>query len=204
MTPHQYLQKYPITSSQMTSAELLVLMRELQAVLSKNIEGDVVELGCYEGTSALFEARLLRELAPHKYLWLYDSFEGLPPKTSADTSPLGTQFKRGELHASQAKLRANFRKAGLPTPLIKKAWFNQLLPQHLPNVICFAYLDGDFYESIRESLVLVWPKMATGGVVIIDDYANQSLPGAAKAVNEFATKHQLKIRSEKSLAIIKC
>ena len=131
MTPQQYLQKYPISSNQMKPDELLVIMRELLAVLAKNTDGDVVELGCYEGTSALYEVRILQHFAPQKYLWLYDSFQGLPPKTAPDSSPAGVQFVEGELHANQAKLRSHFKKAGLPTPLIKKAWFNQLKSQDL-------------------------------------------------------------------------
>lgn len=203
MTPNTLLQKYPIVSDQITSSELLVLLRELQSVLQKNVVGDVVELGCFEGTSALFEARLLQALAPHKQLWLYDSFEGLPPKTVQDQSPAGMQFKQGELNASKSKLQAHFKKAHLPLPHIKKAWFNQLVPTDLPFQICFAFLDGDFYGSIKDSLKLVWPKMAPGGVILVDDYQNEALPGAAKAVDEFAMHYNLKVTAEKSLGTIR-
>ena len=131
--PESLLRRYPIISQQMTRAELVVLLSELQNVLSTDIEGDVVELGCYEGTSALFEARMLREFAPHKMLWLYDSFEGLPEKTTPDNSPAGLQYKAGELNASKAKLLTHFSRAGLPRPHIKKAWFGDLTPHDLPK-----------------------------------------------------------------------
>jgi O-methyltransferase len=202
MTPQYYLQKYPIISDQITRDELLVLLRELAAVLGRGVAGDIVELGCYEGTSALFEARIMQAMAPHKQLWLYDSFQGLPVKASQDSSPVGTQFKQGELNANKSNLIAHFKKAGLPMPHIKKAWFNDLAPADLPDNICFAFLDGDFYESIKDSLKLVWPKLVMGGVLVVDDYQNEALPGAATAVDEFAKKHGINISVEQSLAVL--
>lgn len=195
--------KTNIISLQMRPGELVVLLEELVKVIKNNVEGDVVEMGCYEGTSALFEQRVLQQMAPTKKLWLYDSFEGLPEKTLQDQTALGEAFKAGELKASKAVLAKNFVKAGLKIPEIKRAWFYELDLSDLPDQICFAFLDGDFYESILDSLKLVYPKMATGGVIIIDDYANFKLPGAKKAVNEFATQHSLTVTSKESLAVIK-
>ncbi len=203
MTPEKLLQKFRIISEQITKAELLVLLRELQKVLQAGVAGDVVELGCYEGTSALFEARMMKELAPEKKLWLYDSFEGLPDKTDEDQSASGIWFKGGELRASKARLAKNFVKADLKIPEIKKAWFFELDPPDLPDEICFAFLDGDFYESIMDSFKLVWPKMAEGGVIIVDDYQNGNLPGVAKAVNKWLEAHPASLQAESSLAIIK-
>lgn len=187
----------------MTRAELLVLLRELQKVLQGSVVGDVVEMGCYEGTSALFIARMMKEFTTDKKLWLYDSFEGLPDKTNEDLSASGIWFQGGELRASKARLAKNFVKAGLKIPEIKKAWFFELDPPDLPDEICFAFLDGDFYESIMDSFKLVWPKMSEGGVIIVDDYQNGNLPGAAKAVNEWLQTHPASIQTEASLAIIK-
>lgn len=195
-------ERYRIISEQIKADELAVLMRELEAVLRRKVPGDVVELGCWEGTSALFEQRLLQELSPEKKLWLYDSFEGLPEKTVEDQSVAGEQFKAGELRASRARLQRNFVKADLLVPYIKRAWFFELDPEDLPEQICFAFLDGDFYESIMDSLKLVWPKLAVGGAVAIDDYQNVALPGVKKAVDFWSEKYGLIVRAEKSLAII--
>ncbi len=197
------VKSHRIISDQIRSDELLVLLTELRRVLDASIEGDAVELGCYEGTSALFIQRVLAQVSQDKKLWLYDSFEGLPDKTTQDQSAVGIQFKQGELKASKAVLAKNFVKAGLKIPEIKRAWFYELDPSDLPDQICFAFLDGDFYESIMDSLKLVWPKMAPGSVLIIDDYQNQSLPGASQAVNEFFTGKDLQIISIKTLAIVK-
>ena len=70
-------------------------------------------------------------------------------------------------------------------PVIKKAWFADLKEGDLPERIAFAFLDGDFYESIRDSLKLVGPRMSEDGVMIIHDYTNPALPGVKKAVDEW-------------------
>ena len=203
MDINKLIAKHRIISEQIRADELLLILTELYSVLKQGVAGDVVEMGCYEGTSALFEARLMQMITPEKTLYLYDSFEGLPDKQEQDQSPLGTAFKEGELKASRARLEKNFIKAGLPLPEITRAWFYELDPEDLPNQVCFAFLDGDFYDSILDSLKLVWPRLQQNGVVIIDDYQNPKLPGAAVAVNEFFDDKAVTITAAKSLAIIR-
>lgn len=129
-----------------------------------------------------------------KRLWIYDSFEGLPEKNIADESVLGVDFKEGELFVTKRDVKERFLRAGLPVPVIKKAWFCDLSGGDLPEKIAFAFLDGDFYESIRDSLKLVGPKMSKEGVIIVHDYTNPALPGVKKAVDEWAKGRELEYK----------
>ena len=190
---------FPIVSDQMGKEELRVIVRELQKVLG--VRGDVVEFGCYVGTTSLFLQRTLTDV--DKKLHVYDSFAGLPQKTGQDQSPSGEQFKQGELAATKAQLITNFKRAHLPLPVIHKGWFADVAPQDLPDTICFAYLDGDFYDSILDSLRLVWPKLQPGATVIVDDYRHEALPGTQKAVDHWLATHKARLQIEASLAILK-
>jgi O-methyltransferase len=205
MNPKELMLKHPIISEQIEEVELLVILQELEKTLSLNIEGDVCEFGCFVGTTSLFLQRLILKLAPKKKLYLYDSFDGLPEKSKEDQSAAGTEFIQGELIATKSQLKLNFKKAGLPLPNIKKAWFKDLKPKDTPNKICFAFLDGDFYESIKDSLSLIKEKVSIGGTIIIDDYDNPALPGAKKAADEFLISLNPEFKLTKiahSLAII--
>ena len=180
--------------------------RESEIILSElakttDIPGDVVEFGCYEGDTSVL---LAREISTDKWLWLYDSFEGLPEKTAADRSALGRDFHAGELRASPDSVLRKFKKYQLPEPVIKKAWFNELDPaDDLPEKISFALLDGDFYESIKTSFELILPKLSKGAIIIVHDFRNPALPGAARAVNEFLSSHEgFRLRLSSGLAII--
>ncbi len=178
------------------------------------VEGDYVEFGCYKGDTSLLLAEVLREGAmsveksvdknveelgksggkPVKKLWIYDSFEGLPEKTDADESVMGVDFKGGELFVTKREVKERFLRAGLPVPVIKKAWFRNLTSEDVPERIAFAFLDGDFYESIRDSLKLVTPRMSEGGVLVVHDYTNPALPGVRKAVDEWGGVNERMMR----------
>lgn len=186
---------------QIPDRETALLLDELKKTLE--LDGDVVEFGCYEGDTSVLLADILRN-SPNKWLYLYDSFEGLPAKTSEDNSADGWRFKAGELKASADTVRHKFRKYALPEPVITKAWFEDLQDSDLPERISFALLDGDFYQSIKTSLKLVANRVVPGGVIAVHDYRNAALPGSAKAVSEFLAENSesYSLRIIASIAIL--
>ena len=151
-----------------------------------DISGDFVEMGCYKGDTSILLAEIVK--ASEKKLWIYDSFEGLPEKKEVDKSVMGVLFRGGELAVTKREVKQRFLRANLPVPVIKKAWFSELVENDLPEQIAFAFLDGDFYESIKDSIKLVTPKMSDGGVMVVHDYTNPALPGVKRAVDEWMQK----------------
>ena len=189
-----------LLSDQIDQRELEIILRELEKCLGNNIPGDIVEFGCYVGTTSVPIMQQLQKT--DRRFYVYDSFEGLPEKTAEDQSPSGVQFVAGELFAAKKELIRNFRQANLPLPVITKSWFSDLTPDQVPDHIAFAFLDGDYYRSIHDSLKLIWKKLSPGAIIVVDDYANDALPGAQKAVDEWLKNHPAKLRVEHSLAII--
>ncbi|MGB4957234.1 MAG: TylF/MycF/NovP-related O-methyltransferase [Candidatus Saccharimonas sp.] len=197
------LKNHPIISNQVDPRELRVVLHELEQLLQAGKTGAVVELGCYVGTTSLFLRRLLDAYNYTGELHVYDSFEGLPSKTSEDQSVAGDQFVTGELHATRKQLIQNFKKAGLKLPVIHKGWFSDLTTHDIPATVMFAFLDGDYYESIKDSFRVVTPRLAPEATILVDDYASEALPGAAQATNEWARQHHLTVQSQASLGIIR-
>lgn len=188
--------------------DLQIASRETEIILSElaktqDVPGDVVEFGCYAGDTSVLLAAALKN-TPDKWLYLYDSFEGLPQKTAFDESPQGWRFQAGELKVSPDTVAHKFKKHSLPDPVIVKAWFDKLSDSDLPGQISFALFDGDFYESIKTSFEKVVPHLATGGIIVVHDYRNPALPGSAKAVNEFMDAHadEYEFRLAATLAIL--
>ena len=153
--------------------------------------GDLVEFGCYKGDTSLLLADLLRQNHSAKKLWLYDSFEGLPEKSPQDQAELNPEFTTGALSTSKRELKLRFLRGNLPVPIIKKAWFTDLTEEDLPKQISFAFLDGDFYDSIKTSLRLIKPRLTPQSIIVVHDYYNHRLPGVAKAVDEFLANFDL-------------
>lgn len=163
------------------------LHRSLDAVA-----GDVCELGCNEGHTSRLIASELRD-RPDRALWLYDSFEGLPPPTEKDRL-IDDIAGRGSMAAYAGDMRAREdqvldKLALVPFPAertrIVKGWINQTLAagQHPPQV-AFAYVDFDFYEPIKVALEFLATAMPPGGHIVVDDYGFFS-EGAQLAVDEF-------------------
>ena len=190
------------------------------------VEGDFVEMGCYKGDTSLLLAELLVENSVNKAvnklgkngekgvgndvgvvsvkkLWIYDSFEGLPEKNAVDESALGVNFKKGELFVTKKEVKGRFLRAGLPVPVIKKAWFSELTEENLPSKIAFAFLDGDLYESIRDSLKLVGLKMSKDGIIVVHDYNNPALPGVKEAVDKWLEGKNWQKEVFRSIVILK-
>lgn len=196
------LDKYPLASDQVNRAELGVVLGELDQVLHRHPQGSVVEFGCYIGTTSLFIRRLLDQYGlPHEF-HVYDSFEGLPEKSLQDQSPAGSQFIAGELSVSKKEFIQQFKRQNLKVPTIYKGWFAELGDIDVPNNIVFAFLDGDYYDSIADSLRLITPKLVEGATIVIDDYSNLALPGARKAADEWAKSHGRIVRTQASLGIV--
>lgn len=197
------LDTFPIISDQIKRPALEVVLGEFEKVLVDGIEGEVVEFGCYIGTTSLFVQRLLNAYSSDKAFHVYDSFEGLPVKSSQDNSPVGADFKAGELSVSKKQFLEQFHKARVRPPKIHKGWFNQLSDTNVPETIAFAFLDGDFYESIIDSLRLVHPRMQPGGVITIDDYQREKLPGVERAVRDYFQGKPVQLRVSHNIAVIK-
>lgn len=171
----------------------------LQQSVHMKIEGDIVELGCFRGTSAAIIREMLNSLGSTRELHVYDSFEGLPSESQFDVP--SEIWKKGELLTSKENLIELFEARGLKLPEIHKGWFCDTLPTSLPNKISFAHLDGDFYDSIMDSLVHVYPRLSTGAIVVIDDYCDPSvlnvhniLPGVKRACDDFFLDKKEKVQ----------
>lgn len=171
---------------------IYLLLRE---VLASNVPGEIVELGCYNGTSAIVIQKSIEELNSNKELHLYDSFEGLPEKSTMDEP---TEYVGGLCKTSKKELKSNFELFQEPLPYIHEGWFEDILVDELPRSICFAHLDGDMYDSIMCSLKHTYPRLHPGAIVVVDDYCdpdllksdntqvkNEILPGVRRAVSEF-------------------
>lgn len=179
-----------VRSGVSTSVEQRINMFHLLAqTVAFDVPGEVVELGCNEGQSAVLMQTVLAGHGSAKELHLYDSFAGLPATADVD----GDSYRAGELSTSADVVRANFARYGLAQPVVHPGWFEETLPGGLPERICFAHLDGDLHDSILVSLRHVYPRLSPGAICLIDDYCDPEsdpdgwnhLPGVKAACDEF-------------------
>ena len=160
----------------------------LSSTLVAGVRGEVVEVGCNSGKTSVFLQMLIDHFDEDRRLHVYDSFEGLPKPSDRDA-----YLEEGDCQASIEELKAEFVKWNLRYPEIHKGWFEDVLPKSCPDEIAFAYLDGDFYDSIMVSLQFVYPRLSKNGIIIVDDYGDAQknpqawldLPGVKLACDDY-------------------
>jgi O-methyltransferase len=186
----------PLVSNMVTEQQLEIILNELSN--TSDVEGDVVELGCNIGTTSIF----IQSMLTGKQFHVYDSFEGLPDKDTKDTS-LDTKnyyYDKGSCYCTEGQFKNTFVTLKLPLPIIHKGWFSD---QVYPESISFAFFDGDFYSSIKDSLELIYPRLRKGAIVCIHDYGWPPLPGVKLACDEFLKDKPETITSNNFVGIMK-
>ena len=174
-----------VDSSIINHEQILSIIESLASVLEKDLEGDIVELGCYVGESSKYIRKTLDVYNSNKSLTLYDSFEGLPPLSKYEEN---TGWKPFTLKTSEGVLIENFQNNNLKVPKIVKGWFKDIKDEDLPEKICFAFLDGDFYDSIYDSLEKIYDRVVDGGIIMFHDFRRNDSPGVDAAIRDFFEK----------------
>jgi hypothetical protein len=57
------------------------------------------------------------------------------------------------------------------------------IPKNVPDSLAILRLDTDWYESTKVALVHFYPRLVSGGVMIVDDYGHYR--GQRQAVDEY-------------------
>lgn len=189
----------------MTSPERIVALRDaVRHVCRHGIVGDIVECGVWRGGSMMAAALSLLELGERRTLHLFDTFDGMPPPGEADRDIAGTTAA-GLLAAEDrltgdtwafsplADVRANLLSTGYPQERVRfvPGRVEETIPAHAPAEIAILRLDTDWYESTRHELEHLFPRLAVGGVLIIDDYGHWQ--GARRAVDEYLAASQARL-----------
>lgn len=193
----------PFTMVPATS--LIELARQVCAILTFNIPGDFVECGVWRGGSSFLIAELLRQAGVQdRKVWLFDSFEGLPPPQEIDGAVALAYAQHPEdpwyhdnCSASLEDVRTSAAALGLTAYThFVKGWFDQTLPVHRQRIgpIALLRVDGDWYSSVRCCLEQLYDQVVDGGLVVLDDY--YAWDGCAIAAHEFLGTRRLAHRIE--------
>ncbi len=164
----------------------------VEDVLARKVPGDLMETGVWRGgASILMRAILKANGVTDRVVWAADSFAGLPPPDAAkypmDAKLTFSQF--GELAVSLEEVQRNFQRYDLLDDQVRflKGWFRDTLPGAPVKRLAVLRLDGDLYESTMDALVPMYPKLSSGGYLIVDDYGD--IPACRQAVHDYRSQH---------------
>jgi hypothetical protein len=167
---------------------VVALIDAVKYIHRANVTGSVVECGVWRGGSMMAAALTLRRLGDLRDVYLYDTFEGMTEPTANDVDLWGRRPRMADLdwcHAPIQGVRDAIATTGYPEPLVHlvKGPVESTIPRTTPDQISVLRLDTDWYESTLHELEYLYPLLAPGGVLIIDDYGH--FLGVRKATDEY-------------------
>ncbi len=183
-----------------TPARIYALVRAVEYVSARAIPGALVECGVWRGGSMMAVAlTLLRLGVTDRELYLYDTFTGMTEPSDEDVKPSGE--RAADLLASEGpdsdiwaiasldQVREAVLSVGYPEERIHfvQGPVQETLPARAPDDIALLRLDTDWYSSTKHELVHLYPRLARGGVLILDDYAHWQ--GARRATDEYMSEN---------------
>ena len=181
-------------------AETMIGMRRLinieeciTTIVREGIEGDLIEAGVWRGGAAIFMRAALDVLGGEaRTVWVADSFRGLPlPDPDVMPDRGDTFHQHACLSVGLEAVRANFARYGVLSDRVQflEGWFADTLPAAPIERLALLRADGDMYGSTMDILRPLYPKVAPGGFVIIDDYG--AVPACRQAVDDFRAAQRI-------------
>ncbi len=177
----------------MTSVERVVTLCQSIAYLEKKrIPGAIVECGVWKGGSVMAAALALLALeSTQRQIYLYDTFAGMTEPGDIDVDWQGRPA-RALLGQDEVRARCPLHEVKQALMRTRYPWeklifvpgrVEQTIPEHMPEHIALLRLDTDWYESTHHELTHLYPRLAEGGILIVDDYGHWQ--GARQAVDDY-------------------
>lgn len=160
----------------------------------KKVKGSIVECGVWRGGMIAAIAELLGN---DRRYYLFDSFEGLPEAQEIDgeAAKKWQENKKSPMYFDNCKAEIFYAETAMKLAGITNyqpvcGWFSETLPKfNINEEIAILRLDGDWYDSIIECLNYLYPAVAKGGLIILDDYYVWN--GCSKAVHQYLSSNNI-------------
>jgi len=150
-----------------------------QEITTKQVPGNVAELGVYRGDFA----KRLNQLFSDRKLYLFDTFTGFDNQDVATEKSSG--FSAGDQNFADTSVEMVLRKMPFAHQCIVKQGFFPATAAGVEDTFCFVSLDADLYDPILEGLRFFYPRLSAGGYIFVHDFNNDQYKGAHQAVLEF-------------------
>jgi O-methyltransferase len=138
----------------------------------RNLNGEFWDVGCNAGGSSA----VMKLAAPERPIWMFDSFEGLPESTSEDQNNHPGRFA------------AKFEEVMWMLGPVYQGWVPETFKGLEDTKLALVHVDLDLYQSTKDALSFIGPRVIPGGLIVVDDYGSEGWNGVSKAVDEFVTE----------------
>ena len=175
--------RYCQPHSLLSAGKLDLLEKLIVQVERDKVPGDLIEAGIWRGGAVIFMRAVLDAYAiPDRVIYAADSFEGIPYNQQIKGDFV--DIWKDRWIANFDEVVGNIARYNLLDDRIKfiRGYFNVSLPEAKLDRLALVRLDANSYHSTMDALIHLYPKLSSGGAIIIDDW---HLPGCRLAVKQF-------------------
>lgn len=171
----------------------------------RKLNGSIIEVGCHIGGTAAFVFKMLERTGNKKEYLCIDTFGGFVDSQFAHDVELGThQNFKDKFSSNSIKLVRKILDQWKCNEI--KLIQNDIVKMEtdlLPNKISVCLMDVDLDIPTYEGIKKIYPRLETGGIIIVDDCPeNYSWAGARIGYERFMKEHNLETNYINGLGII--
>ncbi|UCC79792.1 MAG: class I SAM-dependent methyltransferase [Candidatus Zixiibacteriota bacterium] len=147
-----------------------------------HIDGAILEVGTWKGGTGGIICQRAKLLDLRKNIYLADTFTGVPKASEKDSRYVGGEHNNAsekELHELlKSRLKLDNYK------LLKGVFPDETVHLISDDKFCFCHIDVDVYDSAKDIVDWIWPRLQIGGIIVYDDYGYIACNGITDFVNE--------------------
>lgn len=181
----------------LSEKKLASIAETCRSIERMKVPGTFLEAGCALGGSTILIASVKSRARP---LDVYDVFGMIPPPTPDDTPDvherynlivqgksrgIGNDKYYGYEEDVMELVKSNLRVFGIDRQGQRVRLIKGLLQDTMTidDQVAFAHIDVDWYDPVKTCLERIYPRLASGGSIILDDYHDWG--GCRKATDEY-------------------
>lgn len=162
----------------------MIRLLEESLLCSGNV---VYECGVYKGASAIHIASALKNSQKKCIFRLFDTFAGVPTANlKYDNVYTGGEFSDTSIELVKEVLQ-DYNFIDYNVGFIPETF------KHKNDSIIFAHLDLDIYQSHKDALEFIFPRLVKDGIIVFDDYKSPECKGAKIAIDNFLKDNEKKL-----------
>jgi O-methyltransferase len=169
--------------------------------------GAIVEVGCFRGKTAVDAYRSLRDWGAERRYLCIDTFSGFVDEQFDQDRELGTNpsFDGQFSFNSRSSVERMFKRLGYDQIEVVEGDIVEMPDSSLPEQISVCLMDVDLAVPIHEGLKKLHPRMAPGGIILVDDCEEEGetdWAGARVGYRRFVEKAGLPERYDGGFGIV--
>lgn len=149
---------------------------------SKLPGGDFIEVGAWRGGSSTLIAKAISTFKINSKLYICDTFSGVVKATDSDS------FYKGGEHADTSRETVQNLLSSLNleknTEILKGIFPEETGTMITSKSFRFCHIDVDVYQSTKDIVDWIWPKLVIGGIILIDDFGFIGCDGVTNYINK--------------------